>query len=228
MLENVLLITNYSLKQLNEYKILLARTMRLNKTDGISMYVHTEKKNGTPIHVMEIVNGKRRGKINLLAIGLMYFPDVEAYVELNEQAEKMLFKEEWFYGLKDQPGLEQVMGAMNQAFFGIEPHPTVLDKAAYLWYTIATKQLFHNGNKRTALLAAYTLLNLNFFDLPNINPNELYDISLKLANKRMSQKQLKEYLMKHVVVSIDLMNLYLDKVRETMKDNSVDKIQSKM
>ncbi|WP_054645451.1 Fic family protein [Secundilactobacillus oryzae] len=89
-------------------------------------------------------------------------------------------------------------------------HPTVVDKATHLWYSIATKQLFHNGNKRTALLSGITLLNLNFIDLPNVGAKELYNISLKLAEKEMSEVQLKQYILAHAVLSTKFMNLYLD------------------
>lgn len=221
--EDILLITNYSLKQLNEYKKLLTRTMRLNKTEGISMHVRTQKVNGIQHHVLKIRNGNKKAEIILVAIDLMCINDIDDYSELNEKAEKMLLKEEWFYGLKDRAGLEQVIGSMNQSVFGHTLHPTVVDKAVHLWYSIATKQMFNNGNKRTALLAAVTMLNLNFLELPNMDPMELYNISLKLARKEMSPEQLKNFLMTHLIVSTKYMNLFLDQAQQVYNEQVVDK-----
>ncbi|WP_243148624.1 Fic family protein [Oenococcus sicerae] len=57
---------------------------------------------------------------------------------------------------------------MNQEAFGVDFHPTIIDKAAFLWYSIATKQLFNNGNKRTAFLSTIMFLKFNFLNFPII------------------------------------------------------------
>ncbi|WP_054645450.1 hypothetical protein [Secundilactobacillus oryzae] len=110
---DVLLITNYKAKQLNEFKLLLARTMKLSKTDDWSMHVRTVKDK----HWLTIRSGNKKARLLLLALPLMFSDKTEFYNDLNFKAEKYLFTEEWIYGLKDKPGLEQVIGSTNQEFF---------------------------------------------------------------------------------------------------------------
>lgn len=54
-------------------------------------------------------------------------------------------------GLLDNNGLNSVVEAPKQVFFGREAYPTVWLKAAYYLQKITKKHLFADGNKRTAL-----------------------------------------------------------------------------
>lgn len=222
-MDSTLLITNYSTKQLNEYKIALARTMKLSHVDDFQMHVRTRKNKNGVYRKLTICVGKKSVTVVLVDLPLVPIRDIQLFIDLNERAEKMMFREEWVYGLKDKEALEQVIGDTYQEFFGFVPYPTVVDKAAHFWFKIATKQVFFNGNKRTALLVGILFLNLNFFDIPDIKPEDFYEISLKLANKEMSFKQLKAYLLKHIVISIELMNQFLDTVKQTETSKIVDK-----
>lgn len=67
--------------------------------------------------------------------------------------------------LLDRGGLEAAIerpwgGSGDDEFF-----PTLYDKAAALLHGIAARQVFENGNKRTAWLAAATLLDINGTDI---------------------------------------------------------------
>lgn len=77
--------------------------------------------------------------------------------------------------------------------------------------------MFHNGNKRTALLSALVFLSLNGYSLEADNAEELYDISMDLANKRMTQESLEEYLLKKVRIDFKQME-------ELAKANGIDKL----
>lgn len=184
-------------EEVDEFLLAMRHTLNIN-----------DDKNG-----MQLIIGKK-GKGYMLSLlsedriiqnsMVLPFPQtnlkLEDFIELNERAEKMILKEEWLYGLKDRAGLEQVIGTVNQVVFNYELHPIITDKAAYLWYAIATKQLFNNGNKRTAFLSALSFLRINFYNLDMLAPKNLYDITLDVANKKISEHQLKDFILEHIYV----------------------------
>lgn len=130
--------------------------------------------------------------------------DLELLKNLNEKAEK-IFREEWFYGIKDADALKALLARVDNGFFGFEPYPTTISKAKVFWYTIATKQMFNNGNKRTALLTALTFLRLNGYNLDFKDSSELYNISMDLANKIMSEDDLEQYLLQKTQIDFEQM-----------------------
>lgn len=142
--------------------------------------------------------------------------DLELLRSLNEKAEK-IFREEWFYGVKDREALEALLARVDNVFFGFEPYPTTISKAKVFWYTIASKQMFNNGNKRTALLTALTFLNLNGYILDFEDSNELYNISMNLANKIMSEDELEQYLLTHVRIDFEQMEELAKNLEKTSK-----------
>jgi death-on-curing protein len=64
-------------------------------------------------------------------------------------------------GVLDPKGLNSIVEAPKQTFFGREAYPTVWLKAAYYLQKITKKHIFADGNKRTALEAAKIFLLLN-------------------------------------------------------------------
>jgi len=191
-------------KQREEFKKVFARSINLDKVDKklwdlkISMY-----KDSYPLEL--IFENK--------VIGLWVVYDIpfknlnlRSLESLNEKAEK-LFTEEWFYGVKDYEGLEALLGKVDNEFFGIVPYPTTISKATAFWFTIATKQMFNNGNKRTALLAGLKFLKLNGYDLDVKDDEELYNISMNLANKIMTEEELREYILEKSKVDFEQMKV---------------------
>ncbi len=112
-------------------------------------------------------------------------------------AEK-LFREETIYGIKDSDGLDRINNSIMGGFGDTELYPTITAKAAALWYKIATTQVFQNGNKRTALLAAIYFMGINFYSFDGHDGNEMYDISVQAANNQLSVKQIERYISQHV------------------------------
>ena len=83
------------------------------------------------------------------------------------------------------PGtLESVLAACQGPLFGVDRYPTVVDKAAAIAWFIITGHVFHDGNKRTGLLACYTLLALNGYQLPI--DRAARDIALQVADGQVS------------------------------------------
>ena len=62
--------------------------------------------------------------------------------------------------------------------------------AAYAFH-IAEAQAFNDGNKRTAIGAALTFLELNWVH-PAPSEDELYDAMIDIANKRLTKADLSE------------------------------------
>ncbi|MFT9011491.1 type II toxin-antitoxin system death-on-curing family toxin, partial [Liquorilactobacillus satsumensis] len=131
---------------------------------------------------------------------------------LNERSEKEFFKEDWFYGIKDRESLLSMLGSVDNGYFNFIPYPTVITKAAYFWYTIATKQMFHNGNKRTALLTAMFYLQMNGLEFKVKDKESLYNISLSLAKKEMTEKQLVDYISKNVLIDFNWMSYVWERI----------------
>lgn len=100
--------------------------------------------------------------------------------KINIMAEK-LFREESTYGIKDHDGIDRTVNSIFQSFDTTELFPGIIKKATEYWYKIATKQLFHNGNKRTSLLAGIYMLVLNGFDWLAPDGNNLYEVTKKVA-----------------------------------------------
>ena len=128
--------------------------------------------------------------------------DLEKLADLNEKSETLL-KEEWFYGIKDEAGLKGMLGQVDNGFFGYTPYPTILHKATYFWYTISTKQMFNNGNKRTALLTSLLYLKINGFSFDILDEVKLYNISIQVANKQFSYNQLYQYILRHSYIDFE-------------------------
>ena len=63
--------------------------------------------------------------------------------------------------------------------------------------------MFNDGNKRTALLTALLYLKLNGYLFDILDEVALYDISIKVANKEISFKQLYQYISRHSYIDFE-------------------------
>lgn len=61
-------------------------------------------------------------------------------------------------GVKDANALDMAVKQPSQAVFNQELYPEIYEKAAILAINLAKKHPFHNGNKRTALVAMLLFL----------------------------------------------------------------------
>lgn len=202
-IEGVLYIPNFSNeRQQEEFKEIFARSLNLDKVDKKDWKININTYES--VYSVELLYDYK--VIGLWIVFDIPFQkiDLELLKNLNEKAEKM-FREEWFYGIKDADALKALLARVDNGFFGIEPYPTTISKAKVFWYTIATKQMFNNGNKRTALLTALTFLRLNGYNLDFKDSSELYNISMDLANKIMSEDDLEQYLLQKTQIDFEQM-----------------------
>ena len=93
---------------------------------------------------------------------------VEQVIELNRvECEKTGESHQ----LLDREGLEAAVARpWSGGGFGQIYYPSLFSKAAALLHAIAARQVFENGNKRTAWVAADTFLDINDIDLGAVPP----------------------------------------------------------
>lgn len=204
--DGVLFLTLSNRKQIYELKKIFARSINLSNVDA-KRWKLTLRKYKKLNKFWELKLYFDSELIDSFAVIGIKEPTItlDNFEVLNKRAEKM-FKEEWMYGIKDKEGLESLIATVDNSFFNIVPYPTIISKAAHFWYTIATRQMFHNGNKRTALLTGLLFLQINGYKFKIKDEEALYDISLNLANKKMSEHELVDYITKNTLIDFEFMS----------------------
>jgi death-on-curing protein len=92
-------------------------------------------------------------------------------------------------GVRDSGLVDSALAsAKNTLFYG---GGDIFDIAAAYAFHIAEAQAFNDGNKRTAIGAALTFLELNSVH-PALSEDELYDAMIDIANKRLTKADLSE------------------------------------
>lgn len=198
--ENGLIISNYKNEQIKEIIFLYKRDINPNQI----IKIDKTAQNSAGVFLLNDKYTNVLPDWNLIRvvwINKRVDLDVQDMIDFNFDAKKLI-KEESFYGLKDQKGLEAVLGTVNQEFFGMDVNPTLIDKATYIWYKIARKQFFHNGNKRTAMLAAINFLKMNFLDFNITDELKLYNKTVEIAEGKVNQENLKKYILDNTFINL--------------------------
>lgn len=95
-------------------------------------------------------------------------------------------------GLRDPGLLESAVLMPQQRFGGEYLHPGIPEMAAAYMFHIAQNHAFHDGNKRTAVLAALVFLSANGVeDLPP--PDDLERMTLAVAGGEVDKRELTEW-----------------------------------
>lgn len=90
----------------------------------------------------------------------MIYLTVEHVVRINAKVILRHSKGEMI-GVKDSSALDMAINQPSQSVFSEDLYPSIYDKASILAINFAKKHPFYNGNKRTALLAMVTFLEIN-------------------------------------------------------------------
>ena len=99
-------------------------------------------------------------------------------------------------GIRDEKLLES---ALNQPQVGFEEeyvHKDLFRIAAAYGFHLCQNHPFYDGNKRTALIAMYTFLYVNGYQI-KADKKSLFAIMMDLANGKVKKEELAEYLKKH-------------------------------
>ena len=124
----------------------------------------------------------------------MYFLTLEQILQLHAL---VLSHDGGSNGVRDVGRLDAAICVQTQVVFGEELYATVFAKAAALMRGIIGDHPFADGNKRTAILAGLTLLELNNYHFDAIS-GELEDFAVRIATDRLSIAEIADWLCAHV------------------------------
>lgn len=110
-----LIVTNICLKQINEYKKLFAKTVKLNQVDRKKWKLRFRKDHNSMYKLSLYIDNRLEAYWHIISLDQPKL-NLDILANINEQSEKLL-KEEWFYGVKDKAGLEGMLGQVDNGFF---------------------------------------------------------------------------------------------------------------
>ena len=99
-------------------------------------------------------------------------------------------------GVRDVGRLEAAVSTQHQVVFGEELYATVFAKAAALIRGIIGDHPFTDGNKRTAMLAGLTLLEVNGYNFI-AQRGELEDFAVRVATNHLDIDAIADWLERH-------------------------------
>jgi death-on-curing protein len=99
-------------------------------------------------------------------------------------------------GIRDLAGLESALAQPRATFDGRDLHPTIIQKAAALGFSLALNHPFVDGNKRVAHAAMEVFLFLNGCEFSG-TVDEQEHLMLDLAAGRITREQLTSWLAEH-------------------------------
>lgn len=99
-------------------------------------------------------------------------------------------------GIRDLAGLESALAQPRATFDGVDLHPTAVQKAAALAFSLTLNHPFVDGNKRVAHAAMEVFLLLNGRELVG-TIDEQERLMLDLAAGQITREQLTDWLKQH-------------------------------
>lgn len=99
-------------------------------------------------------------------------------------------------GLRDLGRLEAAIATQTQNVFGQELYPRVLDKASAIMRAIVADHPFVDGNKRTAMLAGLTLIEVNGL-IFSAKLGEIEDFAVRIAVEHLDIPEIVHWLERH-------------------------------
>ena len=99
-------------------------------------------------------------------------------------------------GVRDEKLLESALAQAQASFGGEYVHEKIFQMAAAYGFHLCQNHPFNDGNKRTALIAMYTFLYVNGYQI-KADKKSLFAIMLDLASGKVKKEELAEYLKKH-------------------------------
>lgn len=92
-------------------------------------------------------------------------------------------------GVKEPNLLDSAINRPKQSVYGRDPYPSIYEKAAALFESIAKKHAFHNANKRTALASLIVFLKLNEYEW-TMGIEEEQDFTVDVVNHRYTFEEI--------------------------------------
>jgi len=122
------------------------------------------------------------------------FLEIEDVIEINR---RMVLTYGGFFvegddNLANPGSLKYILEAVQGSFFGHDPYPSLIEKAAALAWQIITVHVFHDGNKRTGIEACRLVLDLNGFTMKM--DGEVIDVAIWISEGQISFGDLVQWL----------------------------------
>lgn len=124
----------------------------------------------------------------------MYFINVEQVIRLNK---KLVTESNEHFAVLFRGTLEGCVERLQRILFGVEIYQGIYEKAAALMLCIAAKSPFENGNKRTAIAATLTFLQMNGITV-NVGIRESIQFTLMIAKSQTELTEVISWLRAHV------------------------------
>lgn len=106
-------------------------------------------------------------------------------------------------GVKEPTLLDSAINRPKQSIFGEDAYPSIHEKAAALFESIAKNHAFHNANKRTALASLIVFLKLNNYGWL-MNAEDEQDFVVDVVNQKYDFKEMVEIIQKNTIVKENL------------------------
>ena len=100
-------------------------------------------------------------------------------------------------GVRDSGRIHAAVASQKQEVFGEVLYKTIFDKAAALLRGIIADHPFVDGNKRTGVMAALVLLELNGVDMYALRDKELEDFAVQVATDNLGTEDIATWLQQH-------------------------------
>lgn len=100
------------------------------------------------------------------------------------------------HGLRDVALLDAAVHRPQATFAGEDLYPTLFQKAGALCHSLIKNHAFVDGNKRTSLLSAMTMLELNGYRF-KCAQEELVRFGLKIDNENIPPEDIAAWLRAH-------------------------------
>lgn len=111
---------------------------------------------------------------------------------------KLIDKTGGLDGVRDVGLLESSVMSCMQTFDDQELYPDIVDKAAWLTFSICKNHPFIDGNKRIAVLCMLTMLRINKIEI-SYSQKELIFLGLSVAEGSMGYEQIIEWIHQHKI-----------------------------
>ena len=100
------------------------------------------------------------------------------------------------HGIRDLSLIESAVNRPKASFAGQDLYPTIFEKAGALCQSLIKNHPFVDGNKRTALYATMTFLELNGYKFV-AEQEELVEFGVKIDNESLSLTEIADWFKKH-------------------------------
>jgi death-on-curing protein len=100
-----------------------------------------------------------------------------------------LYSPQELVGVKNPSLLDSAINRPMQTVFGKDAYPSIYEKAAALFESIAKNHAFHNANKRTALASLIVFLKINHYRW-TMGIEEEQDFTVDVVNHRYTVQEI--------------------------------------